>query len=73
MRTSAGNNSIEELATSVYDNGRRGNPMPGCDCIQCFGYCKYDRDAVERNRQQAFQDWQVAEAIAEHWGLSFGA
>lgn len=25
--------------TAVYDNGRRGEPMQGCDCIRCFGYC----------------------------------
>jgi len=25
--------------TAVFDKGRRGNPLPGCDCVQCFGYC----------------------------------
>jgi hypothetical protein len=23
----------------IFDNGRRGNPRLGCDCVQCFGYC----------------------------------
>jgi len=35
-------------ATAVYDRGRRGNPLPGCDCVQCFGYCMIDGDARER-------------------------
>jgi len=26
-------------STVVFDKGRRGNPLPGCDCVQCFGYC----------------------------------
>lgn len=71
MNTSKENNTIEELATTVYDNGRRGNPLPGCDCIQCFGYCKYDQDAVTRARAKGYEEWQVAQAIAEYWGLSF--
>ena len=37
-----------EIATSVYDNGRRGSPRLGCDCIQCFGYCMVDKDRAER-------------------------
>ena len=36
--------SIAELSSSVQDNGRRGMPKAGCDCIQCFGYCNVDRD-----------------------------
>jgi hypothetical protein len=40
--------SIETLATSVYDNGRRGSPKLGCDCVQCFGYCLVDKDAAYR-------------------------
>ena len=27
------------FATEIFDKGRRGNPLPGCDCVQCFGYC----------------------------------
>lgn len=25
--------------TEVFDNRRRGEPLIGCDCVQCFGYC----------------------------------
>lgn len=39
---------IPELASAVFDNGRRGAPRPGCDCEQCFGYCHIDRNEVER-------------------------
>ena len=40
----------EPLATAVYDRGRRGNPLPGCDCVQCFGYCMIDGDEAMRAR-----------------------
>ena len=40
--------TIERLATSVYDNGRRGSPKPGCDCVQCFGYCMVNTDVSYR-------------------------
>lgn len=40
--------SIEGLASAVFDNGRRGMPRPGCDCVQCFGYCMVDTDAAAR-------------------------
>lgn len=42
--------SIANLATSVYDNGRRGEPKPGCDCVQCFGYCIINEDQALRDR-----------------------
>lgn len=29
----------EKNAAEVYDNGRRGEPLSGCDCMQCFGRC----------------------------------
>ena len=32
----------------VRDNGRRGEPLPGCDCERCFGRCMIDRDAAQR-------------------------
>ena len=41
-------NTIEKLATAVYDNGRRGAPLLGCDCVQCFGYCIVDHDMRTR-------------------------
>jgi len=31
------------------DNGRRGEPLPGCDCVHCFGRCSIDRDAAMRD------------------------
>jgi len=40
----------EPVATAVYDRGRRGNPLPGCDCVQCFGYCMVDGDEAQRVR-----------------------
>lgn len=43
------NPSIEELASAVYDNGRRGQPKLGCDCVQCFGYCMIDNDVAARH------------------------
>lgn len=39
----------EPQATAVFDNGRRGAPRPGCDCLQCFGYCIVDRDKYARD------------------------
>lgn len=41
-------NSIANVATAVFDNGRRGAPRPGCDCVQCFGYCLIDGDDAFR-------------------------
>ena len=41
-------NSIDSIASAVFDNGRRGNPRPGCDCVQCFGYCLIDADEAFR-------------------------
>lgn len=48
MATGKTTNSIEELSSAVFDNGRRGQPKPGCDCVQCFGYCMIDGDAALR-------------------------
>lgn len=47
--------TISELATKVFDTGRRGNPKPGCDCEQCFGYCLVDPEVALRNRLDARQ------------------
>lgn len=41
-------NTIKELTTAVFDTGRRGNPKPGCDCEQCFGYCLVNEDEALR-------------------------
>jgi hypothetical protein len=33
------------------DNRRRGRPLPGCDCMQCFGGCNYTHiDKTRENR-----------------------
>jgi len=37
-----------KILTAVQDRGRRGNPLPGCDCVQCFGYCLIDADVANR-------------------------
>jgi hypothetical protein len=44
--------------TAVFDKGRRGNPLLGCDCVQCFGYCLIDGDQAARerwNRERALE------------------
>jgi hypothetical protein len=43
--------SIVDLTSTVVDNGRRGMPKPGCDCVQCFGYCLIDADKAAREAQ----------------------
>lgn len=40
--------AIADMRSGVHDNGRRGAPKPGCDCVQCFGYCQYDADKAGR-------------------------
>lgn len=40
--------AISQLTSAVFDNGRRGMPRPGCDCMQCFGYCDVDHDRAVR-------------------------
>jgi len=34
----------EHDAAEVIDNGRRGEPISGCDCMQCFGRCMVDSE-----------------------------
>ena len=41
-------------ASEVYDRGRRGEPLLGCDCFQCFGYCLIDREIVRREVVEQF-------------------
>jgi hypothetical protein len=45
--------AIEALVTAIFDNGRRGSPKPGCDCLQCFGYCIHDADTAAREMSLA--------------------
>lgn len=58
--------AIGKLTSAVFDNGRRGNPRPGCDCVQCFGYCLIDenkaiRDTAARADRIAVQPGGIAE------------
>lgn len=41
--------AIADISSAVVDTGRRGAPKPGCDCVQCFGYCLYDPAKAERD------------------------
>lgn len=50
----------EKPASAVYDKGRRGNPLPGCDCVQCFGYCQIDGDLRLR---QSFAKQESSSAV----------
>jgi len=38
----------EPDASEVPDNGRRGKPLSGCDCMQCFGRCMVDSEVALR-------------------------
>lgn len=57
------NNSIEHLTSAVIDGGRRGNPRPGCDCVQCFGYCLIDNDEAMRERFKALESKEAPSDI----------
>lgn len=58
--------AIDELTSAVFDNGRRGNPRPGCDCEQCFGYCLVDSDKATRDMlERAPSNAPVAGGVAE--------
>ena len=39
----------EQIASEVFDRGRRGEPLLGCDCITCFGYCLVNQDIARRD------------------------
>ena len=57
--------SIENITSAVFDNGRRGAPKPGCDCVQCFGYCMVDAEqAMRQGFAVAEQHRQAAEVNA---------
>lgn len=40
--------AIADITAEFEDNQRRGPPKPGCDCMQCFGYCLVDQDVYAR-------------------------
>lgn len=39
---------IKLLGGEYKFTNRRGAPMPGCDCMQCFGYCEKEQDKAAR-------------------------
>ena len=54
--------------SSLTDNGRRGLPMAGCDCEQCFGYCLIDREEEARMFLNISLIAESPEAIARRTG-----
>jgi hypothetical protein len=51
----------EKPISQVFDTGRRGNPLPGCDCVQCFGYCSVNYEVAEREKAEKRETPVVAE------------
>jgi hypothetical protein len=45
-------NSFAEIA----DTGRRGDPLSGCDCMQCFGRCLVDPELRYREGLRRAED-----------------
>jgi len=52
-------------ASEVFDRGRRGEPLMGCDCMQCFGYCPIDRETANREARDRFYQRLAAARIAD--------
>ena len=46
----------EGVASEVFDNRRRGEPLSGCDCMHCFGYCMIDRETEHREMLRFMED-----------------
>ena len=42
--------SIVSFGSVLTDNKRRGEPKPGCDCVQCFGMCIVEHELAVRHR-----------------------
>lgn len=42
--------SIVSFGSVLTDNRRRGDPKPGCDCMQCFGLCLVEHEVAIRHR-----------------------
>jgi hypothetical protein len=53
--------SISELGGQV-DNRRRGEPKPGCDCMQCFGYCIVNEEQALKDRALKYDDRRYLDA-----------
>jgi len=45
----------------IKDNGRRGEPLPGCDCMRCFGMCLVDPDIAHREIALRMEEPDAAE------------
>ena len=55
--TKRGNLSAKSIALEMQDNGRRGEPLIGCDCVQCFGYCLVDQASTERRNGVPLEEY----------------
>lgn len=53
--------SVEPNVYADFDNGRRGEPKPGCDCVQCFGRCLTDDDEADAGREKSLFDQSAPE------------
>ena len=49
--------SVKSTALEMQDNGRRGEPLIGCDCVQCFGYCLVDQASTERRNGATLEEY----------------
>jgi hypothetical protein len=61
---------IKDFTSAIGDNGRRGEPLPGCDCMRCFGYCMIDaevrqRDLIARERNAQEDEAESAVLLAK--------
>lgn len=54
-----------EQVSAVKDTGRRGAPLMGCDCVQCFGYCDVDADQYMRELAESREQRARAGRSAE--------
>ena len=43
------------VVSTVFDNGRRGKPLIGCDCFTCFGYCILSPEVRERELRSSLE------------------
>ena len=44
---------IKDYTSTITDNGRCGELLPGCDCMRCFGYCMIDAEQRQRDLMDA--------------------
>lgn len=41
-------NAVDYKDLFGWPNSRKGEPLAGCDCVRCFGYCMIDQDRKAR-------------------------